>query len=174
MQSHFGRCLTESLFQFLSIACSQAWLLALFIFANLCITRAPPTARLSSVYKLTLAMNKQKCSYYPPHLTFLCLHNSHLERSVWLLKRERRGWGALQCEDQSKYNLRDHQGTLSLRPAQCLRAIRAHELIVIGLCSGRISLRTLPLLIVMHVPVPILWGRSARSLHDSPCSGYSV
>lgn len=75
--------------------------------------------------------------------------------------------GSYNTKTKASTNLRHDEWTLSLGPTQRLRAIRSHELILIGLCSRRIYLRALSLLIVMHVPVPFLRGISPSGLHDS-------
>lgn len=78
-------------------------------------------------------MNKQNVFILPTALD-LSLLTQLASETVSLTAEQKCEGAAMQI--WSKYNLRDHQGTLSFSPAQCLRAIRAHEVIVIGLCSG--------------------------------------
>lgn len=72
------------MFQLLAIACSQTRLFPLFIFTHLTVSRTPSAAWLGSVYRLLSIQEepKRQLPRYLPHLTFLCLHNSHLMLSV--------------------------------------------------------------------------------------------
>lgn len=73
---------TKSLLQFFTIASAQTRLLSLLVLAHLAIASTPATAGLDSICvngsRFSSLVSTQSDRRHIPHLTFLCLHSSHL------------------------------------------------------------------------------------------------
>ena len=81
-----------------------------------------------------------------PHLTFLCLHSSHLMAlsELWSSTRKYRG---------SKHmNIRHNEGTLSLQRTRAIRAIPGTMLVVIAIKARPVLICTLVPILIAEMP----------------------